>query len=111
MSSVPIPFPARRVSGFDEPPAPKRDGDGRPKGLPPGPGQPTALQRAWLARGLGEPGGKLPLFVGDGRKIDPRTVKACLDKGWCEPWYANPLKPDWLICKLTPDGRRLFEAG
>jgi len=109
MSSSPIPFPVRRVSGFDEPPSPKRDGDGRPKGLPPGKGEPTALQRAWLARGLAQPGGKLPLFLEDARRIDPRTVKACLEKGWCEPWYANPLKPDWLVCKLTDEGRRLFD--
>jgi hypothetical protein len=111
MTSAPIPFPSRRVSGFDEPPAAKNAGDARPKGLPPSPGMPTALQRAWLARGLGQPGGKLPMFGPEGRAVDPRTVKACLDKGWCEPWYANPLKPDWLVCKLTVDGRRLFEAG
>lgn len=105
MSARPIPFPVRRISGFDEPPP--RAGE-KPKGLPPAPGEPTALQRAWLARALDQAGGKLPLFMEDGRKIDQRTVKSCLEKGWCEPWYTNPLKPDWLVCKITDKGRALF---
>lgn len=109
MSAQPIPFPVRRVSGFDEPPQPPR-ASYKPKGLPPAPGEPTALQRAWLARALDQAGGKLPLFMQDGQKIDPRTVKSCLEKGWCEPWYSNPLKPDWLVCKITDKGRALFET-
>ena len=72
---------------------------------------PTAPQRAWLMRGLDQPGGKLPLFDRDGQRINPRTVRACMDKGWAEPWFENPLKPDWLVCKLTADGRRVLESG
>ncbi len=107
MTGSPIPFPIRRISGFEEPPLPDKAPE-RPKGLPPAPGQPTALQRTWLARGLDQPGGKLPLFSADARKVDPRTVRACLEKGWCETWYANPTKPDWIVCKLTEKGRGLF---
>ena len=66
---------------------------------------PTAVQRLWLRRGLDQPGGKLPLFDEFGQHIDPRTIQACIDQGWSEPWYANPLKPDWMVCKLTPLGR------
>jgi hypothetical protein len=66
---------------------------------------PSKAQLAWLRRGLGQPGGKLPLFDTDGRGVNPRIVKACLDKGWAEPWFSNPLKPDWLVCKLTETGR------
>jgi hypothetical protein len=68
---------------------------------------PNAAQRAWLARGLDQPGGKLPLFDREGQRVSPRTVKACLERGWAEPWFSNPLKPDWLICKLTPEGRKV----
>jgi hypothetical protein len=32
-------------------------------------------------------------------------VRACLDAGWATPWFANPLKPDWQVCKLTDSGR------
>ena len=67
---------------------------------------PTVAQRAWLQRGLAQPGGKLPLFDRNGQRVSPRTIKACLEHGWAEPWFANPLKPDWLVCKLTPEGRR-----
>lgn len=66
--------------------------------------RPSAAQRRYLERGLAEPGGKLPLFTRDGREIDAKTVRSCVERGWAEPWFANPLKPDWLICKLTAAG-------
>jgi hypothetical protein len=73
-------------------------------------GRPTAAQRAWLQRGLTQPGGKLPLFDRDGQQVNPRVVKSCVDHGWAEPWFSNPLKPDWLVCKLTLAGRRLVDG-
>lgn len=66
---------------------------------------PTAPQRAWLSRGLSQPGGKLPLFDESGQRISPRTIQSSIDRGWAEPWFANPTKPDWLVCKLTDLGR------
>lgn len=69
---------------------------------------PTPSQRAWLARGLAQPGGKLPLFDTDGQRINPQTIRACLQRGWAEPWFTNPTKPDWLVCKLTDAGRALL---
>ncbi len=73
------------------------------------PARPTPRQLAYLRRGLDQPGGKLPLFDEEGQRIDPRTVKACLAHGWAEPWAHNPIKPDWLICRLTEAGRRLAQ--
>lgn len=70
--------------------------------------RPTASQRLWLKRGLDQAGGKLPLFDTAGQRVSERTVRSCIEKGWAEPWFANPLKPDWLICKLTAEGRALF---
>lgn len=69
-------------------------------------GKVSAPQREWLMRGLSQPGGKLPLFDRDGQKISDRTIKSCIRKGWAEPWFENPIKPDWLVCKLTETGRR-----
>jgi hypothetical protein len=69
-------------------------------------GKVSAAQREWLARGLAQPGSKLPLFDRDGQKISDRTIKSCIRKGWAEPWFENPIKPDWLVCKLTESGRR-----
>ena len=68
--------------------------------------RPTAAQRDWLTRGLLQPGGKLPLFDREGRRIAERTIRACMEQGWAEPWFANPLKPDWLVCRLTASGRK-----
>ncbi len=65
----------------------------------------SPAQRKWLERGLSQPGGKLPLFDGEGRKISQQVVKKCLEEGWAEPWFANQLKPDFMVCKLTTAGR------
>ena len=69
--------------------------------------QPSLPELFYLRRGLSQPGGKLPLFDLDGQAIAPEVVRACLDRGWAAPWFNNPLKPDWLVCKLTEAGRRL----
>lgn len=68
---------------------------------------PTLPELFYLRRGLAQPGGKLPLFDLDGQAVAREVVRTCLKRGWAEPWFANPLKPDWLVCKLTEAGRRL----
>lgn len=73
--------------------------------------RPTKAQRAYLARGLKQPGGKLPLFDRHGGRISDRTVRSCIEQGWAEPWFNNPLKPDWLVCKLTVAGRDIVADG
>ena len=67
---------------------------------------PTNVQIKWLQRGLNQAGGKLPLFDSDGQKFSSRTINSCLKKGWAEPWFNNPIKPDWLVCRLTQAGRK-----
>ena len=67
---------------------------------------PTNVQIKWLQRGLDQAGGKLPLFDSEGQKISSRTINSCLKKGWAEPWFNNPIKPDWLVCSLTEAGRK-----
>jgi len=69
---------------------------------------PTLAQSKWLMRGLSQAGGKLPLFDENGKRVSERTVKSCMEKGWAEPWFDNPIKPDWQICKLTDAGRFLL---
>jgi hypothetical protein len=66
--------------------------------------RPTEPQRRYLERGLAEPGGKLPLFDRNGREVAPRTIQACIAHGWAAPWIHNPIKPDWLVCRLTAKG-------
>lgn len=69
----------------------------------------TVSQVRWLRRGLDEPGGKLPLFDEKGQKIADRTVRSCVSNGWAEPWFDNPMKPDWIVCKLTDAGRAILK--
>ena len=71
--------------------------------------RPTAPQLRWLRRGLDQAGGKLPLFDEVGQRVSGRTVRSCIERGWAAPWFANPLKPDWQVCKLTEPGRALVQ--
>lgn len=98
---------AKRAAGAEKGRRSAVDGAGGGGGGGDGGGasRPSAAQRAWLACGLDQAGGKLPLFLPDGRRVDERTVRSCLAAGWAEPWFSNPIKPDWLVCRLTPEGR------
>jgi hypothetical protein len=71
---------------------------------------PTMSELLYLRRGLTQAGGKLPLFDLDGQDVDVDVVKRCLRAGWAQPWFKNPLKPDWLVCKLTELGRQVATA-
>ncbi|HLL28337.1 MAG TPA: hypothetical protein VKT73_11910 [Xanthobacteraceae bacterium] len=66
----------------------------------------TPAQRRYLARGLKQPGGKLPLFDEQGQEISPRTIEACMERGWAKPWSPNPVRPGWFVCRLTDAGYR-----
>ncbi len=72
--------------------------------------KPSDAQRKWLSRGLEQAGGKLPLFDEFGQEINSQTVQSCIRNGWAEPWFSNPLKPDWLVCKLTDVGREVLKG-
>ncbi|NIA67058.1 hypothetical protein HBA54_00460 [Pelagibius litoralis] len=72
--------------------------------------RPTVTQLAWLRRGLDQAGGKLPLFDHFGQKYDSRTIRCAIDQGWAEPWFDNPTKPEWMVCRLTEAGRKMASA-
>ncbi len=71
---------------------------------------PTPAQQRYLIRGLSQAGGKLPLFDEEGQEISARTVNSCIKQGWAERWFANPIKPDWLVCRLTARGYAALAA-
>jgi len=70
----------------------------------------SAKERAYLRMGLEQPGGKLPLFDDYGQEIASVTIKSCLKKGYAKPWFANPMKPGWLVCRLTDEGRAIAKG-
>lgn len=51
------------------------------------------------------------MFDRDGQRIDGRTIRSCIERGWAEPWIRNPVKPDWLVCRLTKLGREVLDDG
>ncbi len=65
----------------------------------------TGAERAYLSMGALRPSGKLPLFDEDGQRIHLSIVRDCMNKGLAERWFANPLKPDWMVCRLTEQGK------
>ena len=72
---------------------------------------PTPAEAAYLRLGLNQPGRKLPLFDSRGQAVRAQVIRNCLDKGWAERWFANPMAPDWLVCRLTDRGVRALERG
>jgi len=55
--------------------------------------RPSAAQLRYLQLGVKQPGGKLPLFDDKGQEIKPATIRSCIEKGWAEPWFENPIQP------------------
>lgn len=70
----------------------------------------SAKEHAYLCKGLKQPGGKLPLFDGSGQEICADLILSCVEKGLAERWFANPLKPEWLVCKITSLGRNSLQS-
>ena len=81
---------------------------GRKAGTPGGRRVPSELQLIWLRRGLSQPGGKLPLFDDSGQRVSSSVIAACRRAGWIEPWFHNPIKPSWEVCRLTDAGRAML---
>ena len=73
------------------------------------PPRPTRAESAYLRPGLEQPGRKLPLFDAGGQPVRAQVISACLARGWAERWFANPLAPDWTVCRLTDKGVRALE--
>lgn len=72
------------------------------------PRRPSQAQRRDLERGLTQTGGKLPLFDRNGREVSRKTIESCVAQGWATRWVHNPIKPDWLVCRLTEAGYRVL---
>ena len=59
----------------------------------------------WLSGGLGRADGRLALFDRFGEPVDPKMVRRCVQAGLAEPWFANPMRPSWMVCRLSDQGR------
>jgi len=71
--------------------------------------RPSPDELNWMRRGLGQPGGKIPVFDENDNPVDPKIVRRCLEQQWVEPWIGNQKNPDnlYMACRLSPLGRRL----
>ncbi len=104
--AAPTSPPTSSVSPTGAPAADKHRAGGRKSAA--GRRVPTETQLVWLRRGLTQPGGKLPLFDESGQRVSSSVVGACQRAGWAEPWFQNPIKPSWEVCRLTDAGRAML---
>ncbi len=63
-----------------------------------------ADMREWLRGGEAREDGRLALFDQFGEPIDKKVVKTAIASGFAEPWFANPMRPQWTVCRLTQKG-------
>ncbi len=63
---------------------------------------------AWLSGGLNRADSRLALFDQFGEPIDPNIVKSAIEKGLAEPWFSSPMRPQWMVCRLTSQGRHVL---
>jgi len=61
--------------------------------------------RVWLRGGGAREDGRLALFDQFGEPIDKKIVKTAIASGFAEPWFTNPMRPQWTICRLTRKGQ------
>jgi hypothetical protein len=73
----------------------------------------TAFERqvlTWLKTGLNNPEGRLSLFDGSGQKIPASIQRFAIQNDLAEGWFANPMRPEWMVCRLTARGQRALSG-
>ena len=61
--------------------------------------------RNWLRGGLDRADGRLAIFDTFGEPVDKGVIKSAIAAGLAEPWFSSPMRPQWMVCRLTPKGR------
>ncbi len=66
-------------------------------------------ERSYLLMGTDSPRGRLPLFDAHGQEVKQAVIKSCISKGYVERWFANPMRPQWVMFRLTDKGRQAIK--
>ena len=61
----------------------------------------------WLQGGLSRDDGRLALFDQFGEPVQKSVIREAIKAGYAEPWFVNPMRPQWTVCRLTATGRRV----
>lgn len=64
-------------------------------------GRVSVAEHSYLMMGLDHRDGRLPLFDAHGQEVRASIIKSCAEKGFIEPWFANPMRPKWRVYRLT----------
>ncbi len=61
--------------------------------------------RDWLRGGLNREDGRLAMFDTFGEPVRKIIIKTAIAEGLAEPWFSSPMRPQWMVCRLTSKGR------
>ncbi len=61
--------------------------------------------RQWLQGGLDREDGRLAIFDMFGEPVNKSVIKSAIASGLAEPWFSSPMRPQWMVCRITPKGR------
>ena len=61
--------------------------------------------RAWLRGGVDRSDGRLAIFDTFGEPVNKAVIKSAIASGLAEPWFSSPMRPQWMVCRLTAKGR------
>ena len=64
--------------------------------------------RNWLRGGLDREDGRLAIFDSFGEPVNKAVIKSAISEGLAEPWFSSPMRPQWMVCRLTPKGRTVL---
>lgn len=59
----------------------------------------------WLQGGFDRTDGRLAIFDTFGEPVNKAVIKSAISSGLAEPWFSSPMRPQWMVCRLTPKGR------
>ena len=61
--------------------------------------------QSWLQGGLDREDGRLAIFDMFGEPVNKAVIKSAIATGLAEPWFSSPMRPQWMVCRLTTKGR------
>ncbi|MEP3655166.1 MAG: hypothetical protein ABJO36_09745 [Litorimonas sp.] len=59
----------------------------------------------WLKGGLDRSDGRLAMFDTFGEPVNKAVIKSAIAAGLAEPWFSSPMRPQWMVCRITAKGR------
>jgi len=66
--------------------------------------------RNWLEAGSQRTDGRLAMFDQFGEPVSKGVIKTAIASGLAEPWFSSPMRPQWMVCRITQKGREALRG-